>query len=74
MRATAEEALASGYVQEGKPPSPAEAAGWASSYRSLGPRELQPLSELGPQPDWCPTPRKLSAQGPPAEESGRVAC
>ena len=74
MRSTAEEALASGYVQEARPPSPTEATGWASSYGSLGLHELQSLSELEPEPEWCPTPRKPSAQGPSAEDSGSAAC
>ena len=73
MRSTAEEALSSGYVQEAEPPSPTEATGWASSYSSLGLRELQSLSELEPEPEWCPTPRKPSAQGPSAEDSGTAA-
>jgi serine/threonine protein kinase len=74
MRSTAEEALSSGYVQEAKPPSPTEANDWASGYSSLGLHELQPLSELEPEPEWCPTPRKPSAQGPSAEDSGSAAC
>ena len=53
-------------MQDAEPPSPTEAVSWATSVRGV--RELLPLSDH--ELEWCPTPRKLSAQGPSAEESG----